>query len=340
MPSILGQMFFRADNGARDVGWSEDHYIIGAGDLSAALPLLRTLADARAALLGAGAVINYLRVSDVATFRDSQVETGIRPGGILVGQPGNFQLIPLAPDNGNPDSPINPSGINGIAINEPKLLKGVNSIDIPGVLVDQPQVGFLVRLELGSPFTARRALVLRGMPDDVILTNTGGPASVNNTLSANWLKLYREWVLTLTNGRYGMRAQDATAATAAVASWTVDPTTHLVTCHTAVNFAAVPGDGVRISGVVIPNNTGGIKRLNAYVTVLTSPDAKTFTFSSTNPRSPFTTSTILQTVLVAGNLTRQVKAYQAYTKIVGRRWGERKCGLPFDPVRGRRKARA
>lgn len=344
MPDILGQMFFRADNGSRDVGWSEDHWIVGGGDLKNALAMLIDLADARASLLGAGCVINYLRVSASGVFRDSQIASGINPGGLLVFVEKNtYKPIPFAGPPGDPEAPVVPSSPAGFALNDLELVKGIAATRLFDAIVDQPNIGYLTRLELGPPFVGRRSLLLRGMPDGVIVTTSGGPSTANGPLSVNWLKLYNKWGTILLSGKYGMRANDAAEVPKPIAAWTVVGVAPIVvTATTAIAHTLVPGDKVYVSGVKIAGKKPGtIQTLNGSLTVNTTPTPTTVTFLSTNPQSPFVNSSVLENPapLANGTIRKNKKVIAPYVKLVGRRWGDRKCGIPFDPSHGRAKAK-
>lgn len=342
MANIVGQMFFRADNGARDLGWSEDHYIIGAGDDAAAIALLETLAEARSKLLGAGAVINYLRVSDIEVFRDSQVVAGIYPEGVLNLVGGTYVALPFTVTPGDPESVPVPASPAGLAIPSLDVLKGVPPSLLRDVLVDQPQVGFLVRLEAGSPFTNRRSLVLRGMPDGVVNTTTSGPSGLNGVMSANWLKQYLKWQKIMLGGKFGFRCFDPAVKVKPITAWTYDGL-RLTMTATIPGLAAVAGDKVRISEVKIAGKKPGtIVTLHGDLVVATNPVADVYYFYSNNPQSPFTNSQLLvppPPLIALGVCRKLVPIYVPYVKMVGRRWGERKCGIPFDPSHGRVRAR-
>lgn len=77
--AIKGQMFFSQNVGSdstRDYGWSEGVYCITAGNLTQAISDMNALAVVRLGLVGTGATLDYIRVSDNQVLRDSQVLAG------------------------------------------------------------------------------------------------------------------------------------------------------------------------------------------------------------------------------------------------------------------------
>lgn len=334
MPPFIGQIFFEEQVGTREAGWSEQHYLIGAGTLPEALDALSSLATLRANLLGAGCEINYLRVSDATIFRDSQVFGGITA---------NFGLKPAGP-GGRPTvvpstSPGAGSGlIPGLYNNG--LASGILPSDTIGLLADQPEVGYLVRLEAGTPFVSRRSLLLRGIPDGITLISSDGPLAGNNPMSANWLDAFTVWVIKMIGGNYGMRVINVAGANAQkpISSIVVDPISNVVSVFSVGTTYAV-GDTVKIRGVKIPAPNGAPVAFHDTLTVVAAAAGGPYQFISLNPNSPFTTSATFKGVVFLSRGTIQLVTYTyvPYVKAVGRHWSSRKVGLPFDPFHGRHK---
>jgi len=344
MPTnIQGTMFFVEAVGEREYGWSESHALPTANDLKEALNKLALLAIARAKLLGAGAYINYMRVSDVGIFRDSQVANGVWPKAALIfDKQGNGKVVPAPPPPGDPADATTWTAqpIGGVPLGEPGLAKGVPAADLSDLLADQPDVAVLVRMEGGTaPFKTRRSMLLRGLPDGITWTDTDLPDVRHGILSVNWLRYFDDYTTLLTKGDYGMFGLDQTSPHQLVTGIAVDANLNVKWSIQGLN--ANPGDRVRISGVKVRVSDGSVKTYAETLTVETGTGAGPFVFSTSNERTKFVQSSFLSgnPVLSMGQAQVQRVVIFPYTKAVPRHWAKKDTGAPFDRPRGRQKPR-
>lgn len=331
---ILGQMFFTMQNGSRAFGWNEGVYLITAETLPAALVDLQTLVAARAKLLGAGVKVPYLRVSKTDVLNDTQVSSYSNPSsGLLVNAQGVLSLLTF---NAN-----DPRIGAALSLYNAALGTGLAAAELTGLVVDQPEVGYLLRMEGGSTYTARRPYLLRGMPDGVVRTSSDGPRATNNALSVNWLNAYDEWVAVMKNGKYGFNALDTSGGNPQkdITNWAVANDTNVVTA-TIPDLNATKGSKVRVSGVKIEGPTGEAITFGDLLTV-ESVTSNAYVFSGGSPGNIFVRSTVLKdnVIFANGKARRQQYTPLAFNNIVGRRWGSKDTGAPFDPPHGSAKAR-
>src|SRR3954469_3068602 len=73
---VMATMKFRQNLDPQELTWVESHARVGAVSLDVALANLKTLADLRVQLLGAGVELLSLFVSDLEVWRDSRVDPG------------------------------------------------------------------------------------------------------------------------------------------------------------------------------------------------------------------------------------------------------------------------
>lgn len=339
MASTIGIMFFESRNGTRSFGWSESHVIIGGDALPAAAAKFGPLVEARANLLGAGATLVEARVSKSDEFRDSVLLDPPPYNGVVIFQGyGKPPVVkPIVPGKPGAATPL-----QGLPLHNIALSTGVLDSQIGDLIVDQPNVGYLVRLQAGAPFVSRRELCLRGMPDGVVKTTSSGPNVMNGQMSVQWLKAFDDWKIQMTaGGRFGMLALNRNAGNkTAITAWTVAGVGNVVTATIPLPFGAIVGDKVQVRGVKIQQGPTSIVNYSETLTVDTvDPVLHTYTFIGSKKVSPFYNNDTFKGASFAdkGTAQKNVTAELPYLKVVGEVWGDRKTGAPFDRPHGRAK---
>jgi hypothetical protein len=337
MADIVGSMFFSQKTGSRMSGWTENVYILNASNIQAALETLNvTLAPVRASLLGAGVLLPYIRTSDRLIYRDSQVSGG-PPGPVPVRpalpRPPIRAAIPSAgssslPPVGTPQDWIYDNELRAEA------LAGGNVSDLR---CDMPWSGLVLRCEGGTTFQQRRSMIIRGLPDYVIQSGTDFPGE------GRWADNLKEYIRVLLSGPFGFRTQDLSPANPVIQITAINTTTATPVITVAPPPPPAGGGGappiptvgasVRITGNKMSDQFGIPTNINGLWTVLTSPAPNQFTF-----KNMLVTSTN-QNVLQMGGMRIRRYVVLPFNKIIMRRWGKRPVGIPFDPYRGRSKAR-
>lgn len=313
--AFQGTMFFSADCGGREYGWSESVYLPSATSCVNGLLKLGNLAQARSLLLGAGVSIDYLRCSNQdldgtgGVFRDSKIS---------VPQYKTF--------DGKPEAA--PIGITLHATDwslyDKKLIEEAAKLSkAADVRCDFPYSGLLLRVEgVSTNFTIRRSYILRGLPDYMQVT------SVPNTFfikeATVWNKSFEKFASLLASADYGVAALDRTEANPVgkITKWDFTGAQPIVTM--AGMAALAVGDTVRISSAVhLQLTTTQTKELNKLwkVESISGNDYK-FVGMKTPGGAP--------TTLKMGSVRKQVHVVSPINNVDQIGWRKRNTGRPFN----------
>lgn len=318
--AIQGTAFFKLQSGGRTYGWSESHWIIGSSGLPNALNKLNRLMQDRTFLLGAGATVEYLRVSQQPVDGTGGVD---RDSQISVPEYRTHSALPAAVPAG-----VSLSAADWTVYN-PKLIPEAARIGrAVDVKADFPYSGLMCRAEAqDTKYTTRRAIHILANPDYLQMTSARSPAALTDATA--WNKEFADYIKTLCSGDYGVCALDKSDANAphTVTSWNFAGLQPIVTMVGGAALAV--GDKVRISGSehLLEGNVQ-IKSLNGIWKIQTKTDnAYTFVSMVTPPNVSGT--------LKLGKGRKQVHVILPYTKIEMRGFRKKNVGGFFDQPKSR-----